>query len=129
MKNGKPTGALCTENYDNLGYVLGTSSNLFNEECLNLPAAANSSTSLTTTLEQILDYAHEVAFADEYYVSSTSTPNVANNVTAQENVSLVDGGESLQNNPIFPFLKPARNISVIINRERQQRRYQQQLLE
>jgi lysophospholipase len=29
-------------------------------------------------------------------------------------LSLVDGGEALQNNPIFPFLQPARNISVII---------------
>ena len=30
MKNGKPTGLLCTKNYDNLGYVLGTSNNAFN---------------------------------------------------------------------------------------------------
>ena len=123
MKNGKPTGFLCTENYDNLGYVLGTSSNLFNQLCLSIPEPANSSTDLTTTLAQILDYTHEVTFSDEYatyrnpfydYVSSTATPNSANNITAQEKLSLADGGEALQNNPIFPFLQPARNVSVII---------------
>jgi lysophospholipase len=26
----------------------------------------------------------------------------------------VDGGEALQNNPIFPLLQPARNVSVIL---------------
>lgn len=123
MKGGKPTGLLCTENYDNLGYVLGTSSNLFNELCLELPAPANSTSDLTTTIEQILDYVHEVTFADETatyrnpfyeYVSSTATVNPANDVFAQENLSLVDGGEALQNNPIFPFLQPSRGIDVII---------------
>jgi lysophospholipase len=123
MKNGKPTGLLCTKNYDNLGYVLGTSSNLFNQLCASVPPPANSSINLDTTLAQFLDYTHEMTFSDEYatyrnpfykYVSSTSTTNSANNVTAQEHLSLVDGGEALQNNPIFPFLQPSRNISVII---------------
>ncbi|KAG0650083.1 Lysophospholipase 2 [Hyphodiscus hymeniophilus] len=123
MKHGKPVTTVCTEKYDNLGYILGTSSTLFNELCLSLPPPANSSTSLDNILEEIINHAHEVTTSDEYatyrnpfyeYVSSTATPNVANNVTAQKSLSLVDGGEALQNNPIFPFLQPARNISVII---------------
>jgi lysophospholipase len=123
MRNGKPTSWLCTENYDNLGYILGTSSNLFNDLCGSLPEPANSTTDLTTTIVKILDYVHEVTFADETatyrnpfyeYVSSTATRNPANDVPAQENLSLVDGGEALQNNPIFPFLQPARNIDVMI---------------
>jgi lysophospholipase len=122
MSGGKPTGS-CTTNYDNLGYIFGTSSNLFNEVCFDVPVPENSSTNLDSTLAQIIDYAHELGTEDLYatyrnpfynYLSSTGTPNVANNVSAQENLSLVDGGESLQNNPIFPFLQPARNISVII---------------
>ncbi len=123
LQNGKPTESLCTVNYDNLGYVLGTSSNLFTIYCETLPAPANSMTNLTATLEQILDHAHEVTFADDFatyrnpfyqYISSTAVPNEANNVSAQESLSLVDGGLALQNNPIFPFLQPARNISVIL---------------
>ena len=76
MKGGKPAEKLCTENYDNLGYVLGTSSTLFNEICLSLPEPANSSTNLDTTLEQILDYSHDVTFSDEYatYRNPVSNP-------------------------------------------------------
>jgi lysophospholipase len=123
LKNGLPTGALCTENYDNLGYVLGTSSNLFNELCLSAPPPQILSASLETALSQILDFAHEVTTADEYatyrnpfyeYVSSTSIPNSADNIAAQETLSLVDGGEALQNNPIWPFLQPARGVDVMI---------------
>jgi lysophospholipase len=114
---------LCTENFDNLGLVLGTSSNLFNELCLSVPEPANSTTDLWSTIEQMLDYVHEVTTSDEYasypnpfyeYVSSTAIPNPANNVTAQETLHLVDGGTALQNNPIFPFLQPARKIDVIL---------------
>lgn len=106
-----------------MGLVLGTTSNLFNELCLAVPAPGNSTTDIETTIAQILDYVHEVTFEDEYasypnpfygYVSSTSTPNSANNVSAQPSLSLVDGGQALQNNPIFPFLQPARNVDVIL---------------
>jgi lysophospholipase len=46
MKGGKATASECTTNFDNLGFILGTSSNLFNELCLSVPAAENSSTSI-----------------------------------------------------------------------------------
>lgn len=125
LKNGRPTGLLCTENFDNLGYVLGTSSTLFNEElCLSLPSVENSTTNIVSTIAQILDYAaHQITTSDQYanypnpfyeYVSSTSIPNSANDVPAQVNLSLVDGGEALQNNPIFPLLQPDRQIDAII---------------
>lgn len=122
LENGEPTGE-CTENYDNLGLILGTSSTLFNELCLAVPTPVNSTTDLDNTLAQILDYVHEVVFSDEYatypnpfydYTSSTSIPNPANNVSAQVALSLVDGGEALQNNPIWPFLQPARQVNVML---------------
>jgi lysophospholipase len=122
MSGGRATGK-CTTNYDNLGYILGTSSNLFNNVCFDVPVAENSSTNLDTTLAQIINDVHELTTEDLYatyknpfynYISSTATPNIANNISAQENLSLVDGGEALQNNPIFPLLQPARNVSVIL---------------
>jgi len=122
MSGGRATGK-CTTNYDNLGYILGTSSNLFNNACLDVPVAEISSTNLDTSLAQIIDDVHKLTTEDLYatyknpfynYISSTATPNIANNISAQENLSLVDGGEALQNNPIFPLLQPARNVSVIL---------------
>jgi lysophospholipase len=123
MKGGKPTSTKCTTNFDNLGLILGTSSNLFNQLCLSVPAAENSSTNIEEDIAVILDAVHEVTTSDLYgsypnpfyeYISSTATSNSHNNVSAQEKLSLVDGGEALQNNPIFPLLQPARNVSVII---------------
>lgn len=35
-------------------------------------------------------------------------------VSKQQTLSMVDGGESLQINPIFPMLVPERNISIIL---------------
>jgi len=122
MSGGRATGK-CTTNYDNLGYILGTSSNLFNNACLDVPVAEISSTNLDVSLAQIIDDVHKLTTEDLYatyknpfynYISSTATPNIGNNISAQENLSLVDGGEALQNNPIFPLLQPARNVSVIL---------------
>lgn len=114
---------LCVENYDNLGYVLGTSSTLFNELCTSVPSAVNSTSDLDQDLAAIVDRAHEVTTTDLYaiypnpfynYVSSTSVPNSANNITAKKELYLVDGGEALQNNPIFPMLQPARGVDVLL---------------
>jgi lysophospholipase len=66
LTNGTPTETLCTVNYDNLGYVLGTSSNLFSVACETLPALSNSTSDLLATLEKIMDYAHQVAINDEF---------------------------------------------------------------
>ncbi|KAF4630652.1 hypothetical protein G7Y89_g7491 [Cudoniella acicularis] len=123
MKNGIPTTSLCTKDYDNLGFIAATSSNIWSTLCLSVPVPENSSSSLADTLAAIVDEAHEITTSDEYarypnpfyeYQSSTQVPNSANDITAQEVLSLVDGGQALQNNPVFPFLQPARNVSVLL---------------
>lgn len=122
MKGGKPA-TKCTTGYDNLGYVLGTSSSLFNQVCVSAPPPINSTNNLERTLAAMLAKVHQVTTSDLYatyknpfyeYKSSTGGINSANNISAQENLSLVDGGEALQNNPIFPLLQPSRNVSAII---------------
>jgi lysophospholipase len=119
MKAGVPTGS-CTTNYDNLGYILGTSSNHFNEVCSNSPALGNSFGDLADRLATVIQKAATSGLYATYrnpfyqYASSTATLNIANNVSAQEHLSLVDDGETFQNNPIFPLLVPAQNVSVIL---------------
>lgn len=124
MSDGQPAQTnSCVVNYDNLGYVLGTSSSLFNELCSPAPTAANSTTNLTQDLAEMVLQTHQLASRDEYAVyvnpwynwnSSTSIPNSADQVWAQQDLYLVDGGEALQNNPIWPFLQPARGVDVLI---------------
>ena len=44
ISNGAPSNTgNCIKNYDNIGYVLGTSSNLFNEACFANPLGTNAS--------------------------------------------------------------------------------------
>jgi len=98
LTDGQPTHGTCTIHYDNLGYVFGTSSDVFNAAC-DVIAAANSSTSaITNVLEGIVSAAHTPAFDDLFgiypnpfykYPRSTSVQNDAL-------LTLVDGGESDQ---------------------------------
>ncbi|QSZ30863.1 hypothetical protein DSL72_000421 [Monilinia vaccinii-corymbosi] len=122
LKNGAPTGQ-CTTNYDNLGYILGTSSNLFNEACIKTPELGESSKNPFQKITALLNEIHQVSTNDLYatyknpfyqYASPSGQVNSADDIPDQESLSLVDGGEAMQNNPIFPFLQPCRNISVII---------------
>ena len=113
VSNGKPSK--CYINYDNLGYVLGTSSNLFNEACVVTPAS-NSSSDIDQDIAALLNKVHSLTFRDEFAVypnpfyQYTGSPTVS----SQPSLYLVDGGESGQNNPIWPFIQPARSVDVLI---------------
>ncbi|TVY18030.1 Lysophospholipase, partial [Lachnellula arida] len=120
MEGGSPVSS-CTTNYDNIGYIAGTSSDVFASElCIELSDPASE---LVTDMEQILVKVHEISTSDQYatyrnpfykYQSSTQVPNPANAIADQESLSLVDGGVALQNNPIFPHLQPARKVDVLL---------------
>lgn len=122
LTNGSPSSTnlveKCVERYDNLGYILGTSSTLFNELCTDLPTAVNStlSTALYSDLAVIVNDVHNLTTRDLYAVYPNPFYGYAPStlVSAQVELDLVDGGEALQNNPIFPFLQPARGIDVIL---------------
>ncbi|KAI9050555.1 hypothetical protein LZ554_005716 [Drepanopeziza brunnea f. sp. 'monogermtubi'] len=137
MQGGQPTGS-CTTNFDNLGYVLGTSSSIFVAVygLLQSPSKASlsrrsnkwsrsslwssiSGSSLGKKLFGLLDDVQltpadlSANYPNPFY-KYTSATGAANDVSAQESLSLVDGGLSEQNNPIFPLLQPDRNVSVIL---------------
>lgn len=108
LSNGAPTKAgACEMNYDNLGYVLGTSSNLFNQACV--PGALPSSLGggSDNPLSALLEKVHDVAFRDEYavYPNPFYQRPASSLVASQQSLYLVDGGEALQNNPVWPFIQ------------------------
>ncbi|MCJ1442232.1 MAG: hypothetical protein MMC23_002725 [Stictis urceolatum] len=114
LSNGEPKGKACIVNYDNLGYTLGTSSNLFNEVCLEVPKPSNDS--LDGLLATIVDKAHAITIRDQFAVYPNPFLNYSSSslVKAQKELTLVDGGEASQNNPIWPFLQPERKVDVLI---------------
>ncbi|TAQ89992.1 hypothetical protein B7494_g1664 [Chlorociboria aeruginascens] len=124
LSNGVPTTAACTANYDNLGYVLGTTSSLFNMAlCLTVVAPVNNTASQSNTFAALLSLVHENTAADNFalypnpfynYFSPTGNTNLEALIAEQQFLTLADGGEANQNNPIIPILQPARGIDVAI---------------
>lgn len=117
LSNGSATiPGVCTVDYDNLGYILGTSSNLFNEVCSVIPAV-NSTSNLETTLEAIVAQAHTPVLRDLYaaYKNPFYKYSASPLVSAQSELDLVDGGEAGQNNPLWPLLH-YRNVSVVLGK-------------
>ena len=115
LTNGIPSKATCTINYDNLGYVLGTSSNVFNELCTTVPPT-NDPSQLIDDLAIIVQQAHAVTTRDEYAVYPNPFYQYPRSslVQSQTSLFLADGGEASQNNPIWPLIQPARPVDVII---------------
>ena len=113
--NGSPSDGTCYTNYDQLGYVLGTSSNLFNEVCISDPSLSGLPSNLTTVLTTLLGAAHQASTRDEYavYPNPFQKYPSATLVSNQTELYLADGGESDQNNPIWPFLHRP-NVSVLL---------------
>lgn len=122
FSNGASTGkSSCTTNFDNLGFILGTSSNVFGSACA--PIATNST---STTLVDVLA---ALTAPDQPSVPESATfapfPNPFRNfaaaplVAAQATLELVDGGVGAapQGNPIWPFLNRGAAIDVIIVNE------------
>lgn len=116
---GNPVGK-CVTNYDQLGYVLGTSSNVWGALCSAVPAnmsAVDSTLSLVENLAYLADPGApglpEMGLFGLYpnpFQNFSSSPHVA----AQKTLELVDGGVGVgfQGNPIWPFLH--RDIDVIV---------------
>lgn len=115
LSNGSPTKGYCVQNYDNLGFILGTSSDIFNELCATIPIAANLP-GILANLTALINETHAITTRDEYAVYPNPFYKYAHAslVQSQSSLTLVDGGESHQNNPIFPLLQPARGVGVII---------------
>jgi lysophospholipase len=126
----------CITNYDNLGFVLGTSSSLFNDPGIGVADAPTPLLSALCTINSTRPVDPlATLFTENVLALLTECPNIeltsavdlfatwpnpffnvssAPLVSAMESLSMVDGGESGQINPIFPILLPERNVSVIL---------------
>ncbi|KAJ9151845.1 Lysophospholipase [Pleurostoma richardsiae] len=111
-----PSNGHCVRGFDQYGYVMGTSSSLFNSFLLNnissvvdLPDFALNA--ITDILEDLGDDNNDIA---QY----TPNPflgyhNDTNPGASSQQLTLVDGGEDLQNIPLAPLINPLRAVDVI----------------
>lgn len=116
MSNGSVTqNQQCVVGFDNCGFVMGTSSSLFNEGLLEANSSAVSSGLIQ---EIIIDVLGGLSEARNDIADYSPNPfygwNTDSNPTADSHrLTLVDGGEDGQNIPLDPLIQPFRHIDVI----------------
>ncbi|KAF1982132.1 lysophospholipase Plb1 [Aulographum hederae CBS 113979] len=110
-----PANQDCISGFDNAGYVMGTSSSLFNQALLMLNTSSSDSgvlrDALTAVLSNIGEDSNDIADWSPnpfYHYNNDSNPNAAS-----KRLTLVDGGEDLQNIPLYPVIQPERHVDVI----------------
>lgn len=106
--------ASCVRGFDNAGFIMGTSSSLFNQGFLFLNGS-NDSSILTTIITNLLaDIGEDNNDISVYSPNPFYNYNVGRNPNAQSTtLFLVDGGEDLQNIPLHPLIQSSRNVDVI----------------
>ena len=110
-----PNDQKCIEGFDNTGFVMGTSSSLFNQFILNLNTTTgvpdvvkNALASILTDLGQTSNDIADWTPNPFYQFHNDTNPNAQS-----KRLTLVDGGEDLQNIPLHPLIQPVRNVDVI----------------
>ena len=105
----------CVGGFDNAGYVMGTSSSLFNQFVLQI-----NTTSIPSMLKSLIThFLDEISSKDDDIASYTPNPFYGTEVGTlllipkNDTLYLVDGGEDGQNIPLQPLIQPERKVDVI----------------
>ncbi|KAF2837473.1 lysophospholipase [Patellaria atrata CBS 101060] len=104
----------CIAGFDNAGYIMGTSSTLFNQFLLNLEGLDIPEIfrgAIQGILEELDQDSNDIAdwTPNPFFGFNPSTnPNAES-----KRLTLVDGGEDLQNIPLHPLIQPYRHVDVI----------------
>ncbi|PYH93445.1 lysophospholipase Plb1 [Aspergillus ellipticus CBS 707.79] len=109
-----PSNTTCVRGFDNAGFVLGTSSSLFNQFILQLNTTSIPSTLkkiLASILEDLGDRNDDIAIYSPNPFYGYHNATVAYETTPDLNV--VDGGEDKQNLPLHPLIQPSRHVDII----------------
>ena len=122
FSNGSPSGN-CITNFDNLGYILGTSSNVFGSACGPIPAANSTGTTSVSLVENLAELTAPGQPGVPESAIFAPFPNPFQNfpssslVSAQPTLELVDGGVGAapQGDPIWPFINRAVIDVIIVN--------------
>ncbi|KAK0104343.1 Lysophospholipase 1 [Cadophora gregata f. sp. sojae] len=108
-----PSKGSCVRGFDQSGFVMGTSSSLFNQLILQL-----NSTSVPDFLRTIFsNILTDLGEGNDDIAQWKPNPffayNNASSISTSPELSLVDGGEDLQNIPLYPLIQPQRAVDVI----------------
>jgi lysophospholipase len=104
----------CVRGFDNAGFVMGTSSSLFNQLFLqinNTDIPSVFKNSLSKILSKWGQANNDIAdYTPNPFYQYNKNNNIHWNSTQ---LTLVDGGEDLQNIPFEPLIQPSRHVDVV----------------
>lgn len=115
VSDGEPVNGSCVGGFDNAGFIMGTSSSLFNQFVLQINTTSLTSaikSLITDLLDSVSNDEDDVAIYEPNpfkLVSEAGVSSIVDNST----LYLVDGGEDLQNIPLYPLIQPVRDVDVI----------------
>jgi lysophospholipase len=106
-----PRNGECIAGYDNAGFVMGTSSSLFNQALLDINSASDVPNFLINAINDTLGELDE----NQRDIALWPNPFYRYRNTDYNNkfLTLVDGGEALQNIPLQPLTIKERHVDVI----------------
>ncbi|ODV60241.1 uncharacterized protein ASCRUDRAFT_76275 [Ascoidea rubescens DSM 1968] len=121
LTNGYPNNnESCISGFDNTGFLIGTSSSLFNFfNVTQLFSTLNLGPTISTVFNDFLSNLGEadginndiaIYGPNPFYGSSYGT---SKSLSESDSLYLVDGGLDNQNIPFAPFIQPERNVDVI----------------
>ena len=114
---GSPRTDQCVTGFDNVGFVMGTSSTLFNQILITVNGT-NSTGLFSTALQDAIEATFSAVGQRDDDIADYPNPfyhyNNATNLNKNSvQLTLVDGGEDLQNIPLNPLIQPLRHVDVI----------------
>lgn len=112
----------CVVNYDNLGYILGTSSDIFAGICTVFEPSNSTSDpteldGLGPILQALVNETHAPLFQDLFGIFPNPFEKYAqsSDVSDAALLAMGDGGLTDQNNPVWPFIQNGgREVDVLI---------------
>jgi lysophospholipase len=109
-----PADGQCVEGFDQAGYVMGTSSTLFNEFLLGVNGTTLPSFIISALSDILTDLGENENDVAQWQPNPFYGFNNATNENSQSmQLTLTDGGEDGQNIPLYPLIQPHRNVDVI----------------
>lgn len=114
VTNGQPVNnTACVAGFDNGGFILGTSSSLFNQFILRLNSTGVSGTLYKLANSILTDLDEEdndiAVYGPNPFYGVPDGSSIANSSF----LALVDGGEDAQNVPLYPLQQQVRNVDVV----------------
>ncbi|OAA34711.1 lysophospholipase precursor [Metarhizium rileyi] len=122
--NGKlPDDDKCVVGFDNVGFVMGTSSSLFNQIVLRLKSKEDKYVPAGVpkfVVKILLDVLTAVGDANDDIADWSPNPfkgwnKAVNKASTSDHLTLVDGGEDGQNVPYHPHLLLQRHVDVVFS--------------